>query len=213
MHPDNGTLTPLPVGPNDRIIFRDYAGQEIEVGGEVVGDEHWRRAGRLEVARPCYHWAGWHDDFVHFGPARSGYPDAAQPYIRQLHDRGTDASRRGDFLGVVAAECPYGRRGARHVQGAGAGGQWFSEAGTGDTAIPDAFGPAYKAEMVARLARCVRPAEFGALVGARGRLQMAIDHYTPEDWSDSSQMFGLTINPQRIRLHVLRAAYAAGRAC
>lgn len=83
--------------------------------------------------------------------------------------------------------------------------QWFSEAGTGDTAIPDAFGPAYKAEMVARLARCVRPAEFGALVGAaRSELQMAIDHYTPEDWSDSSQMFGLTINPQRIRLHVLR---------
>ena len=42
----------------------------------------------------------------------------------------------------------------------------------------------------------------GALVGAaRSELQMAIDHYTPEDWSDSSQMFGLTINPQRIRLH------------
>ncbi|HNB58780.1 MAG TPA: co-chaperone GroES [Phycisphaerales bacterium] len=36
LHPDNGTLTPLPVGPNDRIIFRDYAGQEIEVGGEKL---------------------------------------------------------------------------------------------------------------------------------------------------------------------------------
>jgi len=35
--------------------------------------------------------------------------------------------------------------------------QWFSEAGTGDTAIPDAFGPAYKAEMVARLAGACGP--------------------------------------------------------
>ena len=51
------------------IIFRDHAGQEIESAARVVGDEHWRRAGRLEVCVRAIIGGVAHDDFVHFGPA------------------------------------------------------------------------------------------------------------------------------------------------
>ena len=84
--------------------------------------------------------------------------------------------------------------------------QWFEEAGASTSSGPSVWEPALKAEILARFAQAIRPAEYGVLVNDASRqLQTAIDTYAVNDFSDATQMFGVAaLSPQRVRLFVIR---------